>query len=82
MTAFQIALDNAFDQHFGPLQQPNPILLTPLTKKKRNQKTRDHHKKKKAQAQAQRVTIQEIEHSDVQISVEKASKHMVLQLWD
>ena len=111
MTAFQIAMDRAFDQsfdrftakldrrfkrlerHFGPLQQPTstptpiPTPLTSPAKKKRNQKTRQQYKKK---AQAQRVTIiqvqevdrsQEVEHS-VQSSVEKASKHVVLQSWD
>ena len=29
MTAFQIAMDQAFDQRFGPIQQPNPT--PPLT---------------------------------------------------
>ena len=96
MTAFQIALDQSFDQHFGPLQQSvqqlNPSPLTPpptqpisLAKKKRNQKTRNQKKK----AQAQRVTVQEVDHIQeaehtIQISVEKmASKHVVLQyIWE
>ena len=64
----------------SPTQQPNS-----LTKKKRNQRTRKQYKQRKAKAQ--RVTIQEMEHSygqemehlDVQISVEKvASKHEAL----
>ena len=89
MTAFQIAMNQSFDQHFGSVQQPNP---TPpptqpisLAKKKRNQKTRNQKKK----AQAQRVASQdqevkhsygqEVEHS-VQIIVEKVpSKHVVLK---
>ena len=49
MTAVQIAMDQAFDRHFGPLQQPNPTSPTPppptqpnlLAKQKRNQKTRN-----------------------------------------
>ena len=71
-----------------PLQSsPSPPTNPPtqpksLAKKKRNQRTRQQHKK--AKAQAQRVTtvqvqeadhIQEVEHLDVQISVVKASKH-------
>ena len=63
--------------------QSDPPFLTSPAKKKRNQKTRQQYKKK---AQAQRVTIQEVEHLygqemehlDVQISVEKASKHEAL----
>ena len=49
--------------HFTPpTPQSNPAPpLTSLANKKRNQKTREHHKKKKAQAQC--VTIQEVEHS-------------------
>ena len=79
-----------------PLQSsPSPPTNPPtqpksLAKKKRNQRTRQQHKK--AKAQAQRVTTmqvqeadyiqevehaygQEVEHLDVQISVVKASKH-------
>ena len=92
MTAFQIALDNVLDQHFGPLQQSNPTPPPPptqpssLVKKKRNQKTRVQYKRKKAQAQAQHVTIQVQEVDSVRISVEKvASKHVVLKRippWD
>ena len=86
MTGFQIAFNEAFDQRFGPLQQPNPSPPTPpptqpnlLAKKKRNQKTRDQYKRK-AQAQAQRVPVQEVEHLDIQISVEKVpSRHVVLK---
>ena len=89
MTAVQIAMDQSFDQHFGPVQHspptPPPTQPISLAKKKRNQRTRNQYKKK-AKAQAQRVTmvqVQEVEHSygqevdhlDVQISVEKASKH-------
>ena len=80
-----------FDQPVGPLQQPvqqpNPTPTSPPTqsispaKKKRNQKSRNQ-RKKKAQAQHITIQVQEVEHSDVQISVEKASKHVVLQLWD
>ena len=78
------AFDQAFERHFNPPQQPslNPTpISTPLTspaKKKRNQKTREQYRKK---AQAQRVTmqVQEMEHSDVRISVEKEpGKHVVL----
>ena len=55
-----------------PQQQPNS-----LAKKKRNQKTRQQHKRK--QAQAQGVTIQEVEHTygqevdSLRISVEKVA---------
>ena len=52
---------------FTPPQQ-QPISLA---KKKCNQKTRQQYKKK---AQAQRVTIQEVEHMDVQSSGEAAAK--------
>ena len=104
MTAFQIAMNRAFDQaferHFGPLQQPiqqpNPTPSLPLTsaaKKKRNQKTREQYKKKKAQAQRVTMRVQKVEHSydqevehlEVRINVEKASKHVVLHRqapWD
>ena len=97
MTAFQIALDQSFDQHFGPVQQPSPSPPTPpptqpnsLAKKKRNQKTRNQYKKK-AQSQAQGVSmvqVQEVDRSQevdsLQISVEKeASKHVFLQyIWE
>ena len=72
-----------------PMQQPNPTPASPPlispAKKKRNQKTRQHHKKAKAQrvtVQVQEVDhIQEVKHLDGQISVEKASKHVVLQPW-
>lgn len=99
MTAFKIAMDQAFDRRFGPLQQPlqqpNPSPPIPpptqpnsLAKKKRNQKTRQQYKQGEAQvkAQALRVTNQEVEHSEVQITVvENASKHVVLHRkapWD
>ena len=67
-----------------PQQQPNL-----LAKKKRNQKTRQQHKRKQAQAKAQRVSIQEVEHTygqevdSLRISVGKASKHVFLQyIWE
>ena len=86
MTAFQIAMDQAFDRHFGPVQQPNPTTPSPptqpnsLAKKKRNQKTRNQKKAKaQTQAQAQRVTIQEVEHTGIKAYVvEKVSRHVVL----
>ena len=85
MTAIQFAMDQSFDQHFGPVQHspptPPPTQPISLAKKKRNQRTRNQYKKKaKAQAQRAMVQVQEVEHLDVQISVEKASKHVVLQL--
>ena len=48
---------------------------------KQNVKTREQHKRKKAQAQAkaQHVTVQVQEVESIQISVEKASKYVVLQ---
>ena len=64
------------------LSDPTP--LTPLAKKKRNQKTRNQYKKK-AQSQAQRVTIQMQEVDSIQISAKKVSKHVVLHRkapWD
>ena len=83
--AFQAAISSASQSNPPPpptQQQPNS-----LAKRKRNQKTRQQHKK----AQAQRVTMQvqevnhmqeveqsygqELEHLDVQIGVEKVSKH-------
>lgn len=52
-------------------------------KRKRNQKTCQQYQRKQAQAKAQRVTVQEVEHSygqevehlDIQIGVGKTSKH-------
>ena len=80
------AINKTLEEHFGPRQSiTQPVtqsVAQPTTqsishqKKKRNQKTREHYKKQ-AQAQAQRVTIQEVEHTP---SVEKKpSKHVVLQ---
>ena len=88
-------IQTIFEQPVGPLQQPvqqpNPTPPSPptppptqpisLAKKKRNQKTRQQHKRK----QALRVTVQEVDHMQevklVQISVEQmASKHVVLQV--
>ena len=66
---------------------PQALLQPIMKQKKRNEKTRQQYKKK-AQAQAQRVTIQEmeqsygqeVEHLDVQIGVKQmASKHVFLQ---
>ena len=71
------AVDQALDRHFGPLQQPD---LTSPIKKKRNQKTRQQYKKKKAQAQAQRVTIQEVDHIQ-EVEHLEAGKHVFLQSW-
>ena len=92
MTVVQIAMDQAFDRHFGSVQQPTspppPTQSNSLVKKKkRNQRTRQQYKKK-AHTQAQHVLIpvQEVDHKQevelVQISVEKPSKHVVLQLWN
>ena len=46
---------------------------------KQNVKTREQHKRKKAQAKAQHVTVQVQEVESIQISVEKASKYVALQ---
>ena len=69
-----------FSDIHASLDQLRTALRRLVRKKTRNQKTRQQYKKK---AQAQRVTIQEVEHSDgqevehsgIRISVEKASKH-------
>ena len=70
-----------FSDIHASLHQLITALRQLVRKKKRNQKTRQQYKRRKAQAQAQRVTIQEVEHlygqevDLVRISVEKASKH-------
>ena len=88
------AVDQAFNRHFGPLQQllqqPTPSPLTQPTspaKKKRNQKTRQQHKRKQAQAQSQCVTMMQVQEVDHIQEVEhlEASKHVVLHRqtsWD
>ena len=73
-------------QSNSPPSPPTPPPTQPnsLAKKKRNQKTRNQYKKK-AQSQAQRVMVQEVEHTYdqevdlIRIGVEKSSKYVVLQ---
>ena len=63
-----------FSDIHASLHQLRTALRRLVRKKTRNQKTRNQYKKK-AQAQAQRVTVQEVEHLDIQIDVGKTSKH-------
>ena len=85
-------LQASFPHHFPASHlnlEPPTYVAVPGThlKHKRNVRTRQHHKKKaQIKAQAQSIQVQEVKHSygqevehlDVQISAEKASKHVVL----
>ena len=77
-----------------PYQMPTFVAVPGShLKHKRNVRTRQQYKRRKAQAKAKALRVkiqevdhsQEIEHSEVQISVENASKHVVLKRkapWD